>query len=162
MRYAVKQKIFSFGDSFTIRDEAGNDCFTVKGKVFSLGDKLRIYDMGGKELVYIEQKLFRFLPEYSIYYDGQLYATVKKEFTFFKPKFKIHSPLAEYDAEGNVWGMDFSILRNGKLAALVSKKWFAWSDTYGVDIYEGEDPVFMLALVIVIDQVIHDENHNNS
>ena len=162
MRYAVKQKIFSFGDSFTIRDEAGNDCFAVKGKVFALGDKLKIYDMKGRELVYIEQKFFRFLPEYSIYYNGQLYATVQKEFTFFKPKFRIYSPQAEYEAEGNVWGMDFSIIRNGKLTALVSKKWFTWSDTYGVDVFEGEDPVLMLALVIVIDQVIHDGNHHNS
>jgi uncharacterized protein YxjI len=160
MRYAIKQKIFSFGDSFTIRDEAGNDCYTVKGKVFALGDKLRIYDMDGRELVYIEQKLFRFLPEYSIFYNGQLYATVKKEFTFFKPRFQIHSTMAEYTAEGNLWGMDFSILKNGKLAALVSKKWFAWSDTYGVEISDSEDPVFILALVIVLDQVLHDQNHN--
>jgi len=162
MRYVVKQRVFSFGDNFTIKDEAGNDCFVVKGKVFTFGDKLSMYDMYGQELVYIEQRLFRFLPEYSIYYRGQLYATVKKEFTFFKPRFRIHSTMAEYSAEGNLWGMDFSILRNGKLVALVSKKWFAWSDTYGVDIIEDEDPVFILALVIVIDQVIHDGNHNNS
>jgi len=162
MKYAIKQKIFSFGDNFTIRDEYDNDCFIVKGKVFSFGDKLRIYDMDGRELVYIEQKLFKFLPEYNIYYSGQLFATVKREFTFFKPKFRISSPIAEYQAEGNVWGMNFNILRDGRQVAEVSKRWFAWSDTYGVDITDEEDPVFILALVIVIDQVIHDNNHNNS
>lgn len=162
MRYMIKQKIFSFGDNFTIKDENGVDRFMVKGKVFSFGDKLRIYDMAGNELVYIEQKLFRFLPEYNIYYKNQLYATVKKEFTFFKPKFKIDSNRGVYSAEGNVWGYTFSILKDGALAAGVSKKWFSWSDTYGVDIIEEEDHPFFLALVIVIDQVLHDNRHNNN
>jgi uncharacterized protein YxjI len=161
MRYAVRQKIFSFGDNFTIRDENGNDCYMVKGKVFTFGDKLRIFDMQGNELVYIEQKLFRFLPEYKIYYLGQLYATVKKEFTLFRPRFQINGVHAQYRAEGNFWAMDFNILRDGRLAAQVSKRWFAWADTYGVDISNEEDPVFMLALVIVLDQVLHDNNHNN-
>lgn len=162
MRYAIKQKFFSFGDNFTIKDENGYDCYQVKGKVFSFGDKLRIYDMSGNELIYIEQKLFRFLPEYNIYYMGQLYATVKKEFSFLRPKFQIHGVHADYRAEGNVWAMDFSVLRNERQVAQVSKRWFSWSDTYGVDISDEEDPVFILALVIVIDQVLHDNNHNNS
>jgi len=159
MRYAIKQKIFSFGDNFAIRDEMGNDCYKVKGKIFALGNKLRIFNMQEEELVYIEQKLFRFLPEYNIYYKDQLHATVKKEFTFFRPKFQIYSSLGSYRAEGNVWSMDFSILRDDVLVAQISKAWFAWSDTYGVDIADGEDAPLMLALVIVIDQVLH-ENKN--
>ena len=52
MRFIVRQRIFSFGDSFTIKDELGNDHFVVKGRVFTLGNKLRIYDMAGQELYY--------------------------------------------------------------------------------------------------------------
>ena len=161
MRFMVKQKIFSFGDNFTINDEYGNPHFQVKGKVFAIGDKLRIYDMMGNELVYIEQKVFRLLPEYTIYFNGKAAAKVKEEFTFFKPRFNIESIMGNYSIEGNFWGMDFNILKNGEFVAQVSKKWFSWSDTYGVDIADGEDYAFILALVIVIDQVIHDNNHNN-
>jgi len=162
MRFVVRQKIFSFGDNFIIKDELGNEHYIVKGKVFSLGDKLRIMDMNGQELIYIEQKLFRFLPEYTIYEKGVPIARVKKEFTFFRPKFSVESSLGNFTVEGNVWGMDFSILRNGYCVAQVSKRWFSWADTYGVDILESEDYPFILALVIVIDQVLHDNNHNNS
>jgi len=161
MRFVVRQKIFSFGDSFTIKDENGNDWFQVKGKVFSLGDKQRIYDMAGEEILYIEQKLFRFLPEYTIYYKGQPVAVVKKEFTFFKPRFNITSTSGRYTIEGNFWAMDFTILRDGVPVATVSKKWLSWSDTYGVDIDDNENYVLILAMVIVIDQVLHDNNSNN-
>lgn len=162
MRFIVRQKIFSFGDSFTINDEMGNPCFRVQGKVFAIGDKLRMYDMQGNELVYIEQKLFKLLPEYTIYYNGMPAARVKKEFTLFKPRFNIESFIGNYTIEGNFWGMDFNVLKDGRIAARVSKSWFSLRDTYGVDISDEEDYAFILALVIVIDQVIHDNNHNNN
>jgi len=82
MRFVIKQKIWSFGDDFVIKDEYGNEHFIVKGKVFSLGDKLRLYTMDGRELFYIEQKLFRFLPEYNIFHEGQSIATIKKDLHF--------------------------------------------------------------------------------
>ena len=62
MRFIVRQKIFSFGDNFTIKDEYGREHFIVKGKVFSFGDKLRIYDMAGHELYYIEQSYSAYCP----------------------------------------------------------------------------------------------------
>jgi len=162
MRFVVRQKIWTFGDDFVIKDEYGNEHFMVKGKVFSFGDKLRLYTMDGRELYYIEQKLFRFLPEYDIYHQGRSIATIKKEFTFFKPKFSISSVMGNYSIDGDFWGMEFSILKSGATVAHVSKRWFSWSDTYGVDISDEEDYAFILALVIVIDQVIHDNNRNNN
>jgi len=99
LRYQIREKIFSFGDDFTIKDEFNNDIFIVKGKVFSFGDKLRIYDMNRSEIVYIEQKLFKFLPEYNIYLYGEHVARVKKEFTFFRPRFDIESNMGDYVIE---------------------------------------------------------------
>ena len=71
MRYQIRQKIFSFGDNFAIKNDRDEDQFVVRGKVFTLGDKLKIEDLEGNELVYIEQKIFRFLPEYNIYRGGE-------------------------------------------------------------------------------------------
>jgi len=40
----------------------------------------------------------------------------------------------------------------------VSKKFFSLSDTYGVDVVEGEDHVLILACTVVIDLCSHDEH----
>lgn len=157
MRFVIRQRIFSFGDNFTIKDDMGNDRYQVRGKVFAIGDKLRIYDMAGNEIVYIEQQVFRFLPEYNIYLYGRHAARVKKEFTFFSHRFNIESSMGSYNVEGDFFGLDFSVYKNGYPVAVVSKQFFSFSDTYGVDIAEGENEAFMLALVIVLDQVIHDQ-----
>lgn len=161
MKFVVRQRIFSLGDSFTIKDENENERYMVQGRIFSFGDKLTISDMEGNEVAYIEQQLFRFLPEYDIYLDGTNAAKVKKQFTFFSQKFDIESSTGSYTVDGDFWGLDFTVYKDGYPAAYVSKKFFSWSDTYGVDIVEGENEALILAIVIVIDEVVHD-NKNRS
>ena len=42
--------------------------------------------------------------------------------------------------------------------ARVSKAYFSWSDTYGIDIDDDEDDVTILATAVVIDLVCHDDD----
>lgn len=163
MRYRIKEKLFAWGDDFVIQDADGNDAFFVDGKAFSLGNKLSFQDMAGRELCFIRQKLMSFAKTYEIERDGQVFATVKKElFTFFKDKFEVDVPGPnDYRVEGNVFDHEYTFTRvQSGAVAQVSKKWFSWTDSYGVDIVAGEDDVLILATAVVIDQVSHDERKN--
>jgi uncharacterized protein YxjI len=40
----------------------------------------------------------------------------------------------------------------------VSKRWFTFADTYGIEIEDGEDPVLILATAVVVDMVCHSDN----
>jgi uncharacterized protein YxjI len=46
---------------------------------------------------------------------------------------------------------------SGQVAA-VSKQWFSWTDSYGVDIAEGEDDLLILAATVVIDMACHEKD----
>jgi len=162
VEYKIRQKIFSFGDKFAIKDMNDRDMYYVHGKIFTIGNKLRILDLQNRELVYIEQKIFRFLPEYHIYMNNVHVAMVKREFSFFRPKLYIESDLGRFDVDGSVFAYDFNVRKNGRVVATVSKKFFSWTDTYKVSIDDGEDQVLMLALVIVLDQIFHDNNNNSN
>lgn len=156
MKYFVKQKVFSIGDKFTIKNESDQDCFQVMGKVFSLGNKLTLMDMNGNELYFIEQKLMKFMPEYHLQKAGQVMAIVKKKLTFLKARFEITSSLGNFTVEGSPFGYEFSITKSGLQVATISKKIFSLSDTYCIDVTNVEDEAFIVALVIIIDQVIHE------
>ena len=160
MQYQMKQKLFSWGDDFTIKDAAGSDAFFVDGKAFSLGHQLSFQDMGGRELAFIKQKLFSWGPTYEIYRDGALAAVVKKElFTLFRCSFTVDVPGPDdLAAEGEFTDHEYVVSRGGRPVATVSKQWFAWSDTYGVDIAEGEDAVLVLASTVVIDMACHPDD----
>lgn len=159
MRYQVRQKIFALGDSFTIKDESGMDVYKVNRQLLSFGKKLRIYDMMDNELCYIEQIILRFLPEYNLYIGGQLVANVKKKLAFFKNDFVIKSQVGDYFVDGNIFAREFNIIKDGTAIAYISKKFFSFTDIYGVEIDDGQDQLTNLALAIVIDMVCHDKNH---
>src|SRR5512141_509906 len=162
MRYLMKQKLFSWGDDFTIKNEAREDVFFVDGKAFSIGNKLLFQDMQKNELAFIRQKLLSWGPTYEITRNGELAAVVKKHlFTFFKCKFTVDVPGPDdLEAQGNFLDMEYTFTRAGQVVAEVSKRWFSWTDTYGVDVREDEDDVLILASTVVIDMVCHaDRKH---
>ena len=43
-------------------------------------------------------------------------------------------------------------------AKRVSKQWFKWADTYGIDIRSTEDQVLLLAVTVVIDEACHPDD----
>jgi uncharacterized protein YxjI len=157
MRYVMKQKLFAFGDDFVIKDENGRDAFFVDGKAFSLGDQLSFQDMHGNELAYIKQKLFAWGKTYEIYRSGQLAAVVKKElFTLFKCRFTVDVPGPDdLEATGDFTDHEYGFARGSRAVAQVSKQWFSWTDTYGIDVADGEDAVLVLASAVVVDMACH-------
>lgn len=157
MRYQLKQKIWSWGDDFEIRDEEGRPVYRVDGKVFSWGDKLSFQDVAGRELAFIRQRLLTLMPKYEIHRDGGLFAEVKKEFSWLRSKFTLDVPGPnDYSISGSFWQYEYEFVRGGRVVAQVSKDFWSWSDTYGVDVADGEDDVAILATVVVIDMVCHD------
>lgn len=163
MRYVMKQKLIALGDDFTIQDENGNDVFLVDGKVLSFGDKLVFKDRAGNELVRIEQKLLAWGPTYEIHRGGELVATVKKSiFTLLHCRFSVDVPGPDdLEARGDFLDHEYSFTRHGRPVANVSKRWFSWRDTYGIEIAPGEDDVLLLACAVVVDMACHkDEGHH--
>ena len=43
MKLYIKEKVFSWGDKFTVKDASGRDKYVVEGEVFTWGKKLHIY-----------------------------------------------------------------------------------------------------------------------
>ena len=120
MIYLMRQKLFSWGDDFVIKDETGQDRFFVDGKAFSLGNQLSFQDSSGTQLAYISQRLLSWGPTYEISRDGQTLATVHKElFTFFNCSFSIEGEGANHlHAEGDFTDHDYVFTRNESRASV--------------------------------------------
>jgi uncharacterized protein YxjI len=161
MRYVMKQKLFSWGDEFFIRDADGNEVFFVDGKAFSFGDQLSFQTLDRQELAFIKEKMLSWGPSYEIWRNGELAAVVtKKVFTLFNCRFIVDVPGPDdLEARGNFTDHEYAFTRGDRTVATVSMEWFTWSDTYGVDVADGEDDVLILASTVVIDMVCHSGRH---
>ncbi|MGB8645005.1 MAG: LURP-one-related family protein [Anaerolineae bacterium] len=155
MRYQVREKLLAIGDDFNIKDENGLDVLFVDGKVFRLTDTLEIKDMHGHVLVEIRRKLIALRPSYEIWRDGKQAAVVSKAFIhFFGDKFKVDVPGPDdYEIHGDIFSHEYTFHRHDQAVAQVSKSWFSLTDSYGVEIHEGEDAILILASAIVIDRI---------
>jgi uncharacterized protein YxjI len=163
MRYQMKQKWLTLADDYVMRDEQGNERYHVQGKVFSFGDQLSLRDVQGSEVATISQKLFSWGPTYEIRRDGELAAVVKKGlFTFFHCRFTVDVPgPADLEAKGDFWDQEYTFLRGETPVAQVSHAFFSWTDTYGIDIADGEDDVLILAAAVVIDLCCHERSSSS-
>jgi uncharacterized protein YxjI len=160
-QYIMRQRLWTLGDQFIIKDERRRPVFFVKGKFFSIGDKLSFRDMNGEELAYISQKVLSFKPRYRIFRDGELIAKVVKKITVFKDKYTIDVPGPDdYKVKGNFGDYEYIFTRGGREVAVVSKAFFSLPDTYGIEVVPGEDDILILATAVIIDLVLqHQQEH---
>ncbi|CAF0808469.1 unnamed protein product [Didymodactylos carnosus] len=155
-KYELQQKIFSFGNSYTIKDDKAQPVYKVSFKKLGLGKHLKLTDVSSnRELYGIKHILNPLgLATYEITQNNKTIASVKRKFALTK-KFSVKSPTGAYKIDGNFRSREFNIKKGKQLVARISKKFFTLSDKYGVEIQAGEDPAFICALTIVIDEVAH-------
>jgi uncharacterized protein YxjI len=64
MKLYIKQKVFSFNDKFTVKDETGADRYFVEGEIFTLGKKLHVYDANQTERIFYNKKFGAFFQDF--------------------------------------------------------------------------------------------------
>lgn len=156
MVYQVRQKIFSLGDRYAIKDASGADRFLVRSALVSVSKRMWILDMEGRELYGMRRRLLSFLPCYRISRDDGEVAVFRQGLSLWGKRFSVEGERGSFLIRGRPLDFDYSIEKGGAEVASVSKRFFSLSDTYGVEIAEGEDEAFILALVVIIDQVCHE------
>ena len=148
MKLVIKQKAFSWIDSYDVYDENGNTVFTIKGQI-SWGHCLKVFSKG-KEVARIKEKLIALLPRYDMYIDEKFKGYVRKELTLLRPRFSV-SPVG-WKVKGNPWELDYAITdKLDKTVAVVKKGIFNLTDTYTIDIIDDTNCLQVVLTVLAVD-----------
>lgn len=157
MKLHFKQRFFSWFDSYDIYDEAGEVYFTVKGQL-AWGHLLNIYDRYGSHIATLKQKIFTLLPKFEIYIGNQYVGEIMKEFTFFKPSFKINCN--GWDVQGDWLEWEYRITSGPYMIAHISKQLLNFTDTYSIDISNPDDGLMALMVTLAIDAIKSSKKNN--
>lgn len=150
MELLIKQRVFSWTDSYDVYDRYGEARYEVSAEFFSFGHQIHVYDKrSGVEVGSIHQKLFTFLPKFEIVVSGRTVGTISREFTFFTPKY--HVDFMGWDVEGDIMGWDYQVTRGSMPVMRISKELFRWSDTYVLQYDDPANEIPGLLLVLAID-----------
>lgn len=117
MKLLIKQRVFSWTDTYDVYDEAGNPKYFVKAEFFTLGHQIHVYDMNHNEIGAVKERVFHLLPVFDIEIGGRDFGTVQKEFTFFKPKYDIN--YNGWRCEGDFLAWDYDVYSGCSVAVRV-------------------------------------------
>ena len=153
MELHIRQRIFSWGDSYDVFDDSGEARYEVRSAFFSLGHQIHVYDKqvdeGRDEVGSIRQKLFTLMPTFEIEIGGRVIGTVRKKFTLLRQNYEVD--YRGWDVEGDFMGWDYRVLQGERQVLSITKELFNWSDTYVLNFTNPADEIPGLLLVIAID-----------
>lgn len=149
MKLLIKQRVFSWTDSYDIYDENGEKKYFVRAEFFSFGHQLHVYDIYGNEIGMVRQRLMTLLPVFEIDINGRTLGSIQKKFSFFKPKYEID--FNGWRVEGDFLGWDYDVYAGCSSIIHISRELFQWGDTYVIDIADSQDELMGMMLVIAID-----------
>lgn len=149
MKLLIKQRVFSWTDTYDVYDENGNAKYFVKAEFLALGHRLHVYDASRNEVGVIRQKLMTLLPAFEIEVGGVVRGRIEKKFALFRPKYEVD--FNGWRAEGDFLGWDYDVYSGCSAVIHISKQLFHWGDTYVIDFVDPKDELMGLLLVIAID-----------
>lgn len=149
MRLLIKQRIFSWADSYDVYDEEEIVKYVVKAEIFSFSHQIHIYNKEQQEVAVIRERLFTLLPQFEIEIGGRIVGTIQKQFTFFRPQYEVDCN--GWRVEGDLLGWEYSVYSNNLLVLRIFKEILHWGDTYILDFQNPADELLGLLVVITID-----------
>ena len=106
MKLLIKQRVFSWTDTYDVYDEEGNTKYFVKAEFLALGHQIHVYDRYDNEVGMVKQKLLTFLPAFDIEIGGSPFGRIQKEFTFFKPRYELDYNGWRCEGDFMAWNYD--------------------------------------------------------
>ena len=159
-RYKIRQQLIAIGDDFWIENSEGKRVFKVDGKVLRIRKTLVFEDANGRTLCQLKERLLTIKDTMAIEDgDGREIAVVKKALIApLRDRWDVNVKNGEdLVVQGNILDHEYTVKLRGKKVAQVSKKWFRLTDTYGVEIDEGQNDILILAVAVAIDSMAHDK-----
>lgn len=150
MELRIKQRVFSWTDSYDVFDETGIPRYYVKAEFLSLGHQIHVYEKSsGREVGSIHQRLFCWMPTFDIRVNGISQGSIQKKFTLFSNNYQVD--YRGWDVEGDFLGWDYRVISRERIIMSISKAWLTWGDTYTLRFTNPADEIPGLLLVLAID-----------
>ena len=163
MELIIRNKWISLGGSSEVKDVNGNDVFVVKGKVFSFTQKKFLNDLEGNTKFIIRNKFWHLFVYRAFILDPEenVKATIRRKVFSLRDRYFVESELGNFEIVGNIFQFNYQILLNGAEVGHVARK-VSLRDSFVLTADDSQDPAFLTALVIAVDNITDRRDSNNA
>ncbi|KAK4418868.1 protein LURP-one-related 15 [Sesamum alatum] len=174
----IVRKLMTLSEgSFGVTDANGNIMFRVKGKLFSLHDRRVLLDASGVPVITFQQKLLSAHRRWQVFRGEStdakdlLFSVKKSSLIQLKTKLDVflagnsREEVCDFKIEGS-WFERSCVIYAGNstnIIAQMHRKHSAQSillgkDTFGVTVYPNVDYAFIVALVVILEEINEDRS----
>ncbi|XP_008799835.2 protein LURP-one-related 15-like [Phoenix dactylifera] len=174
--FTVVEKALHITDgNFTVTDVNGTVAFKVKGKMLSLRDRRVLLDNAGNPVLSMQQKVFTAHRRWVVYRGDStdskdlLFSTKKSSLIQFKTELSVYlaantsEKACDFKVKGS-YGERACTIYLGESDTIVAqmrrqhtlKNAMLGKDMFGVTIYPNIDYAFIVALIVILDEVNDD------
>lgn len=148
--FHIRQKFWSLGPKFTIKDSQGQPCYEVAGRFFRFFPSYEIKREDGRGVSTIKRKLSFIFPRFKVKVEGHDSFFIQKKWSWWKARYELEN--LGLEVRGDLWNMDFDLMKDGEVLANIDQEWFKLTSTYVVEVYEEayEKAYEDLTIVLVI------------
>ncbi|XVE80797.1 hypothetical protein DITRI_Ditri15bG0009000 [Diplodiscus trichospermus] len=172
----IKQKVFTLAENnFHITDVNGNLIFKIKGKFFSIRDRRVLLDAAGNPLVSLQQKILTAHRRWQVFRgessssNDLLFSVKKSSLIQFKTTLDVFlasntgESQPDFKIKGGWHESGCTIYAGDAIIAQMHRKHSLQSivldaDNYGVTAYPNVDYAFIVALVVILDEINADRS----
>ena len=157
----MKQKVFSFRDKFSVKDESGNDRYSIDGKVAPLltGKKLTVHDSGGNAVAIVQEKPKGFsMLRFTVEINGREVCAVIQKFSLFRQKYSIEG--LPWQLDGDFIEHEYELLNGSQKIMQLTKKLISWGDSYELDISDPKNELPCLCIALAVDCALSVRDRN--
>ena len=155
----------SFRDKVKVMNQNQEILGYFVGKIIKVANKYRLIDPNENIILVVKEKMVSLRSSYSFFKtnkedpdDSELIGRMKRKLVSIKPKYWFEDPNENqlFTMKGNIFALKYTIQKDGKDIAWISKKLFKIKGTYGIKLEPSlDDDTAMLILGIVV--MLHHE-----
>ncbi len=151
---SIRNNWISFRGSSKVKDLQEQDVFNVEGRFFSFTKKKFVKDLEGNVLFIVRNKFWSIFGRkaFVLDKDKNQVALVRKKIFSLHDRYFITSEKGDLEIKGNILGFDYHISLNGEEIGHISRR-ISMRDSFVLDLNDGHDLAFYVALVIAIDNI---------
>lgn len=158
----IRQKVFKLRDSYPVLDQTGKAVYQVEEDFKFFGHTVHVDHADGTRSFVIDKELFTFLPFYRVQFSDGTSMTIKQHFTFFKKEFEINSETHSLSVQGDFFDLNFDVYNGEERVGHIQREWLSWGDTFVISVFNQLFEEELLALLIVVDRVLDDQQRSNN
>jgi len=161
--FQIRRNFFSMGGEMDIMTNGAPAfrCISFPSPL-GFGHSFNLTDLSGNQLCYIQPDTSYGMPHFNIFLRGNLYATLKQDWSMGEKKFEVHNRVTNEQLKvyGDWFAQNFEFQRRHS-GIQVAQVQGGYGDAYNVMVSPGEDALFILAATLTIEKLCHEHRHHH-